>query len=164
MTLTADVQTALDRTRFYIDGGWVEPRGTRTHRAIEAATGDLLGTAALGIDADIDAAVRAARRALDEGPWGRTTATERAAVMRRFADALRSRAEGTSTLVSRENGMPITLSRAFNGAVPAALLNIYADLIEQTPLEQVRPSASGATVVRRESMYVSADHLAAGEG
>jgi aldehyde dehydrogenase (NAD+) len=154
MTLTTQSRNELDRTRFYIDGEWVEPRGTQTHRAVEAATGDLLGTAALGADADIDTAVRAARRALDEGPWGRTTAAERAAVMRRFADALRSRAEDTAALVSRENGTPITLSGAFNGTAPAALLNIYADVIEQTPLEQVRPSMSGATVVRREPVGV----------
>ncbi|MBC3191750.1 aldehyde dehydrogenase [Pseudonocardia sp. C8] len=154
MSLAAESRTELDRTRFYIDGEWVEPRGSETHRALEAATGELFGTAAMGTDADIDAAVNAARRALDEGPWGRTTPAERAAVMRRFAEALAARADGTSTLVSRENGMPITLSGAFNGAAPAALLNIYADVIEQTPLEVARPSASGATIVRREPVGV----------
>jgi acyl-CoA reductase-like NAD-dependent aldehyde dehydrogenase len=154
MTVTFQPQTELDRTRFFIDGRWVEPRGTETHVALEAATEAPLGTAALGSDADIDAAVRAARRALDEGPWGRTTATERAAVMRRFADALAARAEATSTLVSRENGMPIALSNAFNGAAPAGLLQMYADLIEALPLESVRPSPSGSTVVRREPVGV----------
>jgi acyl-CoA reductase-like NAD-dependent aldehyde dehydrogenase len=79
MTVAADVNTDLDRTRFFIDGEWVDPRGTETHRALEAATGEPLGTAALGTDLDIDAAVKAARRALDHGPWGRTTAAERAA-------------------------------------------------------------------------------------
>jgi betaine-aldehyde dehydrogenase len=42
LTLTAEPRTELDRTRFYIDGQWVEPRGAQTHRAVEAATGDLL--------------------------------------------------------------------------------------------------------------------------
>lgn len=154
MTVTAESRTDLDRIRFYIDGEWVEPRGNETHRAVEAATGELLGTASLGTDADIDAAVRAARRALDEGPWGRTTAAERAATMRRFADALRARSDSTSTLVSRENGMPITLSTPFNGIAPAMLLDVYADLIEQTVLEDVRPSGSGATIVRREPVGV----------
>src|ERR1700733_12793070 len=88
VTATADVNTDLDRTRFFIDGEWVEPRGTETHRALEAATGEPLGTAALATEADIDAAVKAARRALDTGPWGRTTAAERAEVMHRFAAAL----------------------------------------------------------------------------
>ncbi len=154
MTLTADQATDLDRTRFFINNEWVEPRGTETHTALEAATGEQLGTASMGTDADIDAAVHAARDALDNGPWGRTTATERAEVMHRFAAALMARAEATSTLVTRENGMPIGLSSAFNGAAPAGLLQMYAELIKTVPLEEVRPSPSGSTVVRREPVGV----------
>ncbi|HTK62900.1 MAG TPA: aldehyde dehydrogenase [Pseudonocardia sp.] len=154
MTATIDQKTELDRTRFFINGEWVEPKGTETQRSLEAATGELLGTAALGNDADIDAAVSAARNALDNGPWGRTTAEERAEVMHRFASALSSRAESTSTLVSRENGMPIGLSAAFNGGAPAALLQMYAEIVKSTPLEAARPSQSGATIVRREPVGV----------
>ena len=154
MSVAADVQTDLDRTRFFIDGEWVDPRGTETHRALEAATGEPLGTAALGTDLDIDAAVQAARRALDHGPWGKTTAAERAAAMHRFAAALAARAEGTSRLVSQENGMPIGLSSLFNGAAPAGLLQMYAELIKNLPLEEVRPSMSGSTIVRREPVGV----------
>ena len=153
MTTIAE-HTDLDRIRFFIDGAWVEPRGTETHQALEASTGEALGSAALGTDADIAAAVDAARRALDSGPWGRTTAAERAATMHRFADALLARAEGTSQLVSQENGMPIGLSSAFNGAAPAGLLQMYAELIKQLPLEEVRPSQAGATIVRREPVGV----------
>jgi aldehyde dehydrogenase (NAD+) len=154
MTVTADADTDLDRTRFFIDGQWVDPLGSDTHRALEAATEQPLGTASLGTDADIDRAVKAARRALDQGPWGRTTATERAEYMHKFAAALTARAEGTSKLVSQENGMPIGLSSAFNGAAPAGLLQMYAELIKQMDLEEVRPSASGATIVRREPVGV----------
>ena len=154
MTLTADADTDLDRTRFFIDGQWVDPLGTSTHRALEAATEQPLGTASLGTDADIDLAVQAARRALDHGPWGRTTAAERADYLHKFAAALTARADGTSRLVSQENGMPIGLSSAFNGAAPAGLLQMYAELIKQLDLEEVRPSASGATIVRREPVGV----------
>src|SRR6201996_393443 len=154
MTVTADADTDLDRTRFFIDGQWVDPLGTSTHRALEAATEQPLGTASLGTDADIDRAVQAARRALDHGPWGRTTAAERADYLHKFAAALTARADGTSRLVSQENGMPIGLSSAFNGAAPAGLLQMYAELIKQLDLEEVRPSASGATIVRREPVGV----------
>jgi aldehyde dehydrogenase (NAD+) len=146
--------TDLDRTRFFIDGEWVEPRGSETHRALEAATGETLGTAALATDADIDVAVRAARKALDHGPWGRTTAAERAEYMHRFAAALAARADSTSALVSQENGMPIGLSAAFNGAAPAGLLQMYAEVVKALPLEEVRPSQAGATIVRREPVGV----------
>jgi aldehyde dehydrogenase (NAD+) len=154
MTVTADADTDLDRTRFFIDGQWVDPLGSDTHRALEAATEQPLGTASLGTDADIDRAVKAARRALDHGPWGRTTAAERADYMHKFAAALTARAEGTSKLVSQENGMPIGLSSAFNGAAPAGLLQMYAELVKQMALEEVRPSASGSTIVRREPVGV----------
>jgi acyl-CoA reductase-like NAD-dependent aldehyde dehydrogenase len=79
---------------------------------VEAVTEERLGVAALGTAADLDAAVRAAQRALGAGPWGRTTARERAEGMLRFADALDARGEATSTLVARESGMPIALRRA----------------------------------------------------
>ena len=153
MTATVD-RTDLDRTRFFIDNEWVEPRGSETLQALEAATGDHLGIAALGTDADIDAAVQAARTALDHGPWGRTTAAERAVVMHRFADALTARSTETSTLVSRENGMPIGLSSAFNGAAPAGLLQMYAELAKTLAFEEVRASAAGSTIVRREPVGV----------
>ncbi len=153
MTTIAE-HTDLDRTRFFIDGEWVEPRGSETHRALEAATGETLGTAALATDADIDAAVQAARKALDHGPWGRTTAAERAEYMHRFAAALAARADSTSALVSQENGMPIGLSAAFNGAAPAGLLQMYAEVVKALPLEEVRPSQAGSTIVRREPVGV----------
>jgi hypothetical protein len=37
VTITAESRTELDRTRFYIDGQWVDPKGTGTHQALEAA-------------------------------------------------------------------------------------------------------------------------------
>lgn len=154
MSASAEPRTDLDRTRFFIDGTWVEPREGRTFKVIEAGTGEPMATAALGSEGDIDSAVRAARRALDEGPWGRTNVGERAAVMRRFADALSRRADDTAWVCSRENGSPITLSKAFNGAGPAACLQMYADMIEHKPLEELRPSPSGATIVRREPVGV----------
>src|SRR3954451_139061 len=154
MSLTTQRPSDLDRRRFFIDGEWAAPSGDRVQEQIEAATGERIGVAALGTEADIDAAVRAARRALDEGPWGRTTAAERAEALRRFANALEKRAGDTSTLVSRENGMPIGLSQMLNGGAPAVLLNIYADVIENLALEEVRTSQAGSTIVRREPVGV----------
>ncbi|MBY4108257.1 aldehyde dehydrogenase [Rhodococcus fascians] len=149
MSVTVDRPSGLDRTRFFIDGSWTDPVRTELRDQIEAATGERIGVAALGSEADIDAAVRAARRALDEGPWGRTTASERAVVLRAFADALDARAADTASLVSRENGMILGLSNALNGGAPGALLRMYADVVENLALEEVRPSQAGSTIVRR---------------
>lgn len=153
---TVDASLETDRLHFFIDGRWTTPSSTDRHQQLEAATGTAIGYAALGDERDIDAAVRAARRALDHGPWGHTTPTERAEALRRFAASLRVSAHTASTLVSRENGMPIGLSEAFNGGAPAALLDMYAELIDGTDIESVRPAQLGATIVRREPVGVVA--------
>ena len=106
MSVTIERPNEVDRMRFFINGEWAEPSTVRIQHQIEAATGEVIGAAALGSEADIDAAVKAARGALDNGPWGRSTAAERAATLRKFAEALERRATDTSKLVSRENGPP----------------------------------------------------------
>jgi aldehyde dehydrogenase (NAD+) len=148
--------TVLDRTALYIDGRLVVPRQGTTVDIVEAATETVLGRAALASNGDIDAAVTAARTALD-GQWGAFTRNERAEVLERLAAALKSRGKTTAKLVSRENGMPITLSAAVNGYGPAAMFGYYAQLLRQSPTEDLRPSMlGGRTVVRREPVGVVA--------
>ena len=55
-----------------IGGGWVPARAGRTFETVNPATGERLADVALGDAADIDAAVKAARRALD-GRWGKAS-------------------------------------------------------------------------------------------
>jgi len=153
MATTAE-GTAIERTEFFIGGEWVKPESSETVTPLEAATGEPLGTAALGSAADIDKAVWAAREAFDNGPWGRSTVAERTELMRAFAAALRTRAEATSELCSREMGMPIGLSQAFNGEAPAALLEVYAGYVEAIDLETRQESQMGSTLVRREPVGV----------
>ena len=154
MTSITSTSADLDRPNFYTDGRWATPSGSDSYQVVEAATEEPLGLAALGTAQDIDSAVRSARTALDEGPWSKTTTAERAAAMRRFGDALAKRIDTTSRLVSQENGMPIAMSGAFNGAAPVGLMHMYADIIENYPLEEVRQSLAGATIVRREPVGV----------
>ncbi|MEV0358347.1 aldehyde dehydrogenase [Nocardia sp. NPDC050697] len=152
---TADPSTpAIDRRTFFIDGKWVAPQSSAEWQAIEAATGEPIGVAALGGEADIEAAIAAAHAAHQRGDWAATAPGERAKVLHRFADALAARGDVTSELATRENGMPIGLSQAFNGQAPAHLLRQYADLAAATEFEEIRPSAQGSTIVRREPVGV----------
>ncbi|WP_344125038.1 aldehyde dehydrogenase, partial [Mycolicibacterium murale] len=86
--------------------------------------------------------------------WSATPAQDRAALLRAFGAALMARGAATAELVSRENGMPARLSKGANGMFPAVLLDYYAGLITDTPDEEIRPSAIGHTIVRREPVGV----------
>jgi aldehyde dehydrogenase (NAD+) len=134
----------------FIDGEF-RPAGA-TEPVFEAATERLLGQGPRAGEADIDDAVAASGEALHD--WRTTAATERARLLERMADALEARAERTSELCTRETGAPIAFSRQANGLLPAAVLRYYATLIQKVDIEEVRPSASGHTIVRREPVGV----------
>ena len=138
--------------RVFIDGEF--HLATHAEPVLEAATGEPIGDGASGTGAEVDAAVAAARAALPQ--WRSASPDHRAAVLLAFAAALHRRADSTDKLVTRENGMPMSLSRGANGLFPAALLGYYAKLITETPIEQIRPSAIGHTIVRREPIGVVA--------
>ena len=126
----------------------------RAEPVLEAATGDPLGAGASATEAEVDAAVAAARAALPD--WRSASPDHRAGILKAFATALHQRAKSTDQLVTRENGMPMSLSRSANGVFPAALLNYYAKLITATPIEEIRSGATGHTIVRREPVGVVA--------
>ncbi|WP_328825564.1 aldehyde dehydrogenase [Tomitella gaofuii] len=144
------------RTELFIGGEWRRPVSPVKCEVVEASTGKPLGSAPLGGVDDIDAAVAAARAAFDDGPWARSTSTDRAAVLRRFAAELQIRGEATAELISRENGSPLSTSYGANVAVPVALLDRYADLAESGWLEELRDSPRGATLVRKVPVGVVA--------
>ncbi|MGV9863709.1 aldehyde dehydrogenase [Rhodococcus koreensis] len=146
----------VDRDALFIGGRWVAPQEGAAADVVEAATEKVLGRSALASAADIDAAVSAARDAL-RGPWGQLDNRARADLLDVFASALKKRGRDTATLVSRENGMPISLSAGVNGFGPAAMIRYYAALVRDAASEDVRPSAfGGRTVVRREPVGVVA--------
>jgi aldehyde dehydrogenase (NAD+) len=136
--------------RVFVDGHF--RKAVETQAVIEAATGEPLGNGSAATESEVDDAVAAARGALPG--WSATPASERAEVLLRFADALLARATDTNELCTRENGMPIRLSRGANGMFPAALLRYYAGLIGDAADEEIRPSMIGHTIVRREPVGV----------
>jgi aldehyde dehydrogenase (NAD+) len=136
----------IDAARVFIGGQFQIAKKTRP--VIEAATESHLGDGANATEAEIDAAVHAARSALDE--WSSTSPEQRAELLGRFGAALRSRAQSTSALISRENGLPISMSHPTNGVLPPALLEYYAALALQASAEELRPNATGHTIVRPE--------------
>jgi hypothetical protein len=138
--------------KIFIDGQFRVAEAAQP--VIEAATGEALGDGASATEAENDAAVAAARAALPT--WQSASPDHRAEVLTAFAAALDQRARGTDELVTRENGMPMSLSRGANGRFPAALVRYYAQLITDTPIEEIRPSMIGHTVVRREAVGVVA--------
>jgi aldehyde dehydrogenase (NAD+) len=114
------------RDKFFIGNEWVSPSSTRTFNVVNASTGELVATAPEGANADIDAAVSAARDAFEQGEWANSSPSDRAEIMERFLAALAKRSDELAQTVSTQNGMPIGLSTAFEAEYSAGLLQYYA--------------------------------------
>lgn len=96
----------------YIDGRFVAPHATSTLDVIDPATQETIATVAEGDTDDVNAAVAAARRAFDDGPWHDVTAQERGRVLFRLAQVVRDHAPALAELETRNNGKPIAEAEA----------------------------------------------------
>jgi phenylacetaldehyde dehydrogenase len=94
-----------------IDGKLVPALTGETFDVINPASGEVFAKAAAGGAADIDLAVKAARRAFDSGPWSSMSPSGRRNLMWKLSDALEKHAEDIATLESLDNGMPLTMAR-----------------------------------------------------
>lgn len=96
-------------TQLFIDGIWRAAEDGRVIPVLNPATAGQIGTVAHASRADLDAALAAAERGFQV--WRKTSAHDRARLMRKAADILRARAEDVATLMVRENGKPLALAR-----------------------------------------------------
>jgi len=146
---------SLNRDAFFIDNQWAKPSTPRTFAIVGASTGEVIANVPEAAEADVDAAVAAARRAFDASGWPTMPASERAAVMQRFMAALAARGPQIAEAVSLQNGMPITLSNQLEGQFPLGLLQYYSELAGAPATPDVRPSQMGKeTLVENKAVGV----------
>jgi acyl-CoA reductase-like NAD-dependent aldehyde dehydrogenase len=120
-----------------------------TFDTIDPATAASSGAVAKAGVADVDAALRAATRAFDHGPWPRMSATDRGRVLARVADLLRERSEQFAAAESRSAGHPIGDARWEVGAA-AATFEFYAGAANKHHGSVVPVQDDGLDVVLRE--------------
>jgi aldehyde dehydrogenase (NAD+) len=93
--------------KFYIDGEWVEPLGSRTFELINPATEAPFASVSLGSVEDVDRAVKAARRAFPA--FSSTTKAERIALFERIVEAFLAREDDIMAAITLEMGAPKSL-------------------------------------------------------
>jgi len=106
-TVTAPRRPAkpqIRQTQLLIDGQWTPARSGKTFDTINPATEEVIAQVAEADAADVDAAVRAARKAFDDGPWPQMNARERGKIMLRLADLIESEIDELAALEALDNG------------------------------------------------------------
>ncbi len=145
-TVRDDVQ--VKRYQMYIAGDWVDSSSGELYDVIDPSTEELVARVPKATTADAERAVLAARAAFDEGPWGKTTAEDRAKVLRRVANAVREHADDLAQLESRQMGKLLADSLVDMNDC-AHTFDYYAGLaVEQHGQTLEVPSDSLSMVVR----------------
>ncbi|HVE69119.1 MAG TPA: aldehyde dehydrogenase family protein [Solirubrobacteraceae bacterium] len=98
----------------------------RTFETLDPSTGRAIAEVPQAGAADVDAAVRAARAAFDEGPWRTMLPAARARAIARLAEAVSDHADELAELESLDNGKPVKLARAVDVAGTVAHLEYFA--------------------------------------
>ena len=150
-----------DYDKLFIGGTWAEPASGSVIEVRSPATLEVVGRVPEAVEADVDAAVEAARRAFDSGPWPQTAPAERAAVLTKFSNILRERGSEMTSVISSELGQPPMMIEMMQNGVSNIVLDYYAGLAETFPWEDTRNGVFGGPVtVRKEPVGVVAAIIA----
>ncbi|MGE7906541.1 aldehyde dehydrogenase family protein [Peribacillus sp. NPDC094092] len=118
--LNQRVQEFLKGTKkLLINGELVEAASGKTFETLDPSNGKVLAVVSEAGPEDVDKAVKAARKAFDNGPWKKMSAAERSRLIYKLADLMEEHKEALAQLDTLDNGKPI--GETTNADVPLAI-------------------------------------------
>jgi betaine-aldehyde dehydrogenase len=137
----------------YVDGEWRRAAGGSTRELYDPANGQPIASIAEATEADAEAAIAAARKAFDEGPWAAMHAADRAALLFRVADAIDARRDEFSRIDTLNNGKPLRETQ-YDAADAANCFRYYAGLATKPHGQTFDVPAPSQTFTVREPIGV----------
>src|SRR6266404_5026926 len=152
--MLAATKVKIESGRLLIDGQWVD--GAKKFDTVNPATGEILTQIAEGSSADVDRAVDAARRALEDrsGPWRKMSARDRGRHIWKLADLIEQNIDELAELETLDNGKPIFESRYVDMPMVIDVLRYYAGWATKIHGETVNTFETAFTYTLREPVGV----------
>jgi aldehyde dehydrogenase (NAD+) len=113
-------------TKLLINGSFVSSESGRTFATVNPSTGEEICQVAEADAADVEKAVKAARIALEHGPWRKTTASERGRLLNRLADLIERHSDELARLETIDNGKPLMIAKAVDVAKTVSCYRYFA--------------------------------------
>ena len=151
------MSTVQERPRELLIGGkWRPASSGKVLDVFNPATGEVFARAAAGEAADIDAAVKAARHALEKSAWRTTSPAERARLLWKLSDAIEANAGELAMLETLDNGMPLWVAQMWNIPKAVECLRYYSGWPMRLTGETLPVSTPGEyhTYTRKEPIGV----------
>src|SRR5438034_245614 len=147
--------TTVIRKQLFINGQWRDAASGTTIDVVNPATEEVVATVASAEKDDVDAAVAAARGALD-GPWGKLSARDRGRLLWKLGEKLMEKADEIARLETLHNGKPIFESRQIEVPAAAECFQYYAGWADKIHGETVPVKGNFLTYTLREPVGVVA--------
>jgi phenylacetaldehyde dehydrogenase len=158
VTLDRNVEEFIAAPRkLFINGQWTEAASGKTFETPDPATGETLARVAEGDAEDIDRAVRAARKAFDEGPWSAMTPSERGRMVWKIGELILEHVDELAQLESLDNGKPYPVAQVADVPLSADMFHYmagWATKIEGNTIPISMPGASYHSYTLREPVGV----------
>jgi 4-guanidinobutyraldehyde dehydrogenase/NAD-dependent aldehyde dehydrogenase len=140
----------------FIDGRYVLAGSGATFDDVSPVDGRVIASVASTGQADVDAAVAAARRAFERGVWAHQAPRERKRVLQRFAELILAHRDELALLETLDVGKPIADSLAVDIPAAARCIAWYAEAVDKV-YDQVAPTSRDAlALITREPVGVVA--------
>jgi acyl-CoA reductase-like NAD-dependent aldehyde dehydrogenase len=153
--MTTTGSAARERRQLLIGAEWRDAESGETMPVINPATEEVIADVASAGEADVDAAVAAARAAL-AGPWGQMSARERGRLIYKLGERLMARVDEVARLETLHNGKPITESRQIEIPMAAECLQYFAGWADKIAGETVPVKNKSLVYTLREPLGVVA--------
>jgi acyl-CoA reductase-like NAD-dependent aldehyde dehydrogenase len=140
----------------FIDGKYVDAQSGRTFDCVSPVDGKVIAKIAAGDKADVDRAVKAARRAFDEGVWRNQHPRDRKAKLLKFAEIIESHATELALLETLDMGKPISDSSKIDIPLVVRTIRWYAEAIDKIYDEIAPTDPKAVSLITREPLGVVA--------
>ena len=136
--------------QFYIDGQWVDPVQPKSLDVINPATEAVAGRISIGSAADVDAAVRAARKAF--ASFSQTEVPQRLQLLESIVAEYQKRYNDVADAITEEMGAPQVLAKKAQAAIGLGHLQTAVQVLKSYKFQEQR----GTTLLAREPIGVCA--------
>ena len=144
----------VKRTQALINGQWVDSNSGSTFATYNPATESKIADVVQCDTTDVDRAVKAARAALEDGPWAKMDARDRGMLLFRLADKLEENFDELAALETLDNGKPISDARGADLPLVIDCLRYYAGWADKVHGSTIPIRGNYFSYTRREPVGV----------
>jgi betaine-aldehyde dehydrogenase len=155
MATTTSATSNAKTYKNFVNNQWVAAASGETFPVYDPSTEEVIANVASADKSDVDAAVKAAREAFDNGPWRQTTAQDRGRILFKLAEKIRQNSAALADLECRNSGKPI-VEAEYDIADVATCFEYYGGLATKVTGHVNPVPANALSFTLREPVGVAA--------